>query len=215
MASPEASLLNFYGRTPLSRERLAASFSKPVVKKVKGILFVDFVRMLRAHKSVPLGDYLQVGDLVYLNQHIAPAAWYPMEVYERMGLAILAEIAGNDLELVRNWGRQTIDLLIAAQPELFTTDARETFMRFHVLRQSLFDYPAARITSIHDGEARIEISYGMSARAEEAAVHLSLGFIERLLELSKALNPEVRLRTRSWAGDEATVIHVRWQQASR
>jgi hypothetical protein len=183
------------------------------VKKVKGILFVDFVRMLRAHKGVPLKDYLQVGDLVYLNQHIAPSAWYPMEVYERMGLAILAEIAGNDLDLVRSWGRQTIDVLVAAQPGLFTTDARETFMRFHVLRQSLFDYPAARITAIHDGEARVEVAYGMCPKAEEAAIHLSLGFIERLLELSNALNPEVRLRARSWEGDETTVIHVRWQQA--
>jgi hypothetical protein len=204
--------LNFYGKTPLIRETLAAGFSKLVVKKVKGILFVDFVRMLRAHKSVPLENYLHAGDFAYLNQHIAPGTWYPMDVYERMGLAILAEIAGNDLDLVRDWGRKTIDVLVGAQPGLFTDDARETFMRFHVLRQSLFDYPAARITAIHDGEARIEISYGMSPKAEEAAVHLSLGFIERLLEKSGALNPEVRLRTRSWLGDEATVIHVRWQQ---
>ena len=183
------------------------------MKHVKGILFVDYVRMLRAHKGTPLEDYLQAGDLEYLNQRIDPAGWYPMDVYERMGLAILAKIARNDLELVRNWGRQSIDELALAQPELFASaDARETFMRFQVLRQSLFDYPAARIIAIHDGEARLEISYGMSPKAEEAATHQSMGFLERLLEISKASNPEVRLRTRSWEGDDTTVILVRWQQ---
>lgn len=200
----------------LTRETLGASFSKLSVKHVKGILFVDYVRMLRAHKGTPLGDYLQVGDLEYLIQRIDPTAWYPMDVYERMGLAILAEIAGNDLEMVRNWGRQTIDELALAQPELFAfADVRETFMRFQVLQQSLFDFPAVRITAIHDGEARLEISYGMSPKAEEAATHQSLGFIERLLEIANARNPEVSLRTRSWAGDDTTVILVRWQQTSR
>jgi hypothetical protein len=42
-----------------------------------------------------------------------------------------------------------------------------------------------------------------------------MGFLERLLELSKARNPEVGLRSQSWAGDETTVILVRWQQPSR
>ncbi len=186
------------------------------MKHVKGILFVDYVRMLRAHKDALLEAYLQAGDLEYLNQRIDPAGWYPMDVYERMGLAILAEIARNDLELVRNWGRQTIDELALAQPELFAGgDARETFMRFQVLRQSLFDYPAARITAIHDGEARLEINYGMSPKAEEAAAHLSMGFLERLLEISRAGHADVHLRTRSWEGDDTTVILVRWQQPSR
>src|SRR5512140_2338950 len=172
--------------------------------------------MLRAKKDAPLQDYLQPGDLEYLKGHIDPAGWYPMDVYERMGLAILAEIAGKDLALVRDWGRQTIDELVLAQPDLFAfADARETFMRFQVLRQSLFDYPAARIIAIHDGAARLEISYGMSPKAEEAATHQSIGFLERLLEISRARSPEVLLRKRSWEGNETTVILVRWQQPSR
>jgi len=186
------------------------------VKHVKGILFVDYVRMLRAHKGTQLEDYLQAGDLEYLNQRIDPAGWYPMDVYERMGLAILVEIAGDNLELVRNWGRQTIDELALAQPELFAyADTREAFMRFQVLRQSLFDFPAVRITAIHDGEARLEISYGMSPRAEQAATHQSIGFLQRLLEISGASNPDVRLRARSWDGDDTTVLLVRWQRTSR
>ena len=48
------------------------------MKHVKGILFVDYVRMLRAHKRTPLEDYLQPGDLEYLKERIDPAGWYPI-----------------------------------------------------------------------------------------------------------------------------------------
>lgn len=183
------------------------------MKHVKGVLFLDFVRMLHAHKEVPLDRHLRPEDLRYLAERIDPAAWYPMEVYERMGLAILAEIARGDLQAVREWGRRTIDELLLRQPELFeNADALELFMRFHVLRQSLFDFPAAQVTAIHDGQARLEIGYGMSATAEEAAVHQSLGFLERLIEVAGGVSPEVCLRSRSWAGDPATVIQVRWKR---
>jgi hypothetical protein len=172
--------------------------------------------MLRARKDLPLGSHLQPDDLGYLSQIIDPAAWYPMDVYERMGLAILAEIARGDLDLVRHWGWQSINELAVAQPELFAfADTRETFMRFQILRQSLFDFPAARITSIHDGEARLEISYGMSPKAEEAATYQSMGFLERLLEISKARKPEVHLKARSWQGDAATIVLVRWEPRAR
>ena len=180
------------------------------MKHVKGVLFVDYVRMLRSRKGVRLEAYLEAGDLEYLHQHIDPAGWYPLDVYERMGLAILTEVAGNNLDLVRTWGRRTIDELALVQPELLAhADPRKTFMRFQVLRQSLFDFPAVRISAIHDGEARLELSYGMSPRAEEAAVHLSMGFLERLLEVSGASHPEIQLLTRSCDGDPTTAILVR------
>ncbi|HYM62040.1 MAG TPA: hypothetical protein VEZ11_14255 [Thermoanaerobaculia bacterium] len=186
------------------------------MRHVKGILFLEYVRLLRANKGAPLAGHLLPDDFEFLNQRIDASRWYPMDVFERMGLAILAEIAGNDLELVRFWGRQSIDALALAQPDLFASaDPRETFMRFQVLRQSLFDYPAVQIIAIHDRAARLQISYGMSPKAEEAAAYQSMGFLERLLEISKAREPEVRLGSRSWAGDETTVILVRWQEPSR
>jgi hypothetical protein len=181
------------------------------VKQVKGILFADYIRMLRAHKETAWDAWLTPSDLVFLNERIDPAAWYPMDVFERLGLAILAEIAQGNLALVYAWGRRTIDELVAAQPEIFEqANPRESFMRFVVLRRSLFDFPAVQITSIHDGEARVEISYGMSAMAEEAATVQTMGFLERLVEIAGARNPEITLRSRSWAGDPATIVHARW-----
>lgn len=177
---------------------------------VKGVLFVDYVRMLRAAKGVAWEQHLPVQDLQYLAERIDIDAWYPMESYERLGLAILDGIAGGNFEMARAWGRRTIDDLQAAIPEIFADDPRETFMRFQVVRQALFNFPAAEVLGIRDGKATIAVNYGMSARAEEAAAWQSVGFLERLIEISGGKNVVAQLESRAWEGSPSTRISVAW-----
>ncbi len=180
-------------------------------RQVKGVLFADYVRMVRAAKQVAWEDHLLPQDLPFLAQRIESDAWYPMETYERMGLAILDVIARGDLETVRKWGRRTIDELHATLPELFGGDPRETFMRFQVMRQTLFNFPAAEVIAIRDGKATITVSYGMGARAEEAAAWQSVGFLERLMEVSGARDVDAQLESRAWDGAPVTRISVTWK----
>jgi hypothetical protein len=101
--------------------------------------------MLRSRRDVDWSQYLQPIDLSYLVQRIEADTWYPMETFERMGLAILAEIASNDLELVRTFGRMSIDWLVTQHANLVAAfDPRDTLMRFQVLRRSFFDYGRSR-----------------------------------------------------------------------
>lgn len=83
-------------------------------------------------------------------------------------------------------------------------------MRFQVLRQSFFDYPAITIREITDDEATITITYGMGPRAEEAASHQTLGFFARLLEVAGAKNVHIGFTERSWDGDPRTTLSMRW-----
>jgi hypothetical protein len=145
--------------------------------RVKGTLFVDYVRMLRRRSDVDWSQWLESVDLGYLVQRIDPDAWYPMETFERMGLAILSAIAQGDLDTVRIFGRVSIDWLCQTYGNLVAPgDPRDTLMRFQVLRRGFFDYPALEIGSISDGEASIVVSYGMGPRAEEAASWQTLAF---------------------------------------
>jgi hypothetical protein len=182
------------------------------VAQVKGTLFVDYVRMLRAKKDVDWSRYLTPLDLDYLEQRISPDAWYPMATFERMGVAILDEVAEKNLGLAKQWGRSSIDWLCAVHPNLVAPgDARESLMRFQVLRQGFFDYPALTIREIHDAGASIEVAYGMGARAEEAASHQTLGFFERLLEVSGATDVHVAFSARSWDGAPKTILTLEWR----
>lgn len=179
--------------------------------RVKGTLFVDYVRMLRGHKGVDWSKHLLPEDLSFLVQRIEPDAWYPMASFERMGLAILEEVAHGDLETVRAFGRISIDWLVQKHAQLVAAgDPRDTLMRFQVLRRGFFDYPALEMTSVSDGEATLVVSYGMSSAAEEAASWQTLGFFERLLEVAGGSQIEAWFSAKSWSGAPRTEVQLRW-----
>jgi eukaryotic-like serine/threonine-protein kinase len=183
-----------------------------VERRVKGTLFVDYVRMIRSAKTVDWSAHLQPEDLSYVVQRVDPDSWYPMESFERMGLAILAEIAGGDLQNVRAFGRASIDHLCLNHPDLVAPgDPRDSLMRFQVLRRTFFNYAAISINAISDEEASFAIEYGMSPAAEEAASWQTLGFFERLIEVSGARQVKAWFSSRSWNGELVTVAELRWE----
>jgi hypothetical protein len=184
----------------------------PPNRQVKGVLFVDYVRMLRGYKDVDWSAYLPAEDLSYLMARIDPGAWYPMATFERMGNQILRVVARGDTSAVRMWGRLSVDQLRAAQPMLVAPgDPIETLNRFRVLRSTFFDFDALDVLMLYDETAQIEIHYHMGMPAEEAASMQTLGFFERLLEIAGASEIKAAFRSRSWIGDPRTVLALDWR----
>jgi hypothetical protein len=176
------------------------------------VLFADYVRMIRGRKDVDWTKHLLVEDLQYVAKKIEPNAWYPMTTFERLGNAILAEVAGGQLEAVRLWGRFSVDQLRAATPQLVSDgDPAETLMRFRVLRATYFDFEALQVPVLNDEQAEIVIGYHMGETAEEAASYQTMGFFERLLEVAGASSVFAQFAQRAWAGDERTLLEVSWQ----
>jgi len=186
------------------------------MRKVKGELFLDYVRMIRSHKDIAWNRLLAPEDAHFLVERIDAQRWYPMAAFERMGNAILAQIAKNDLIQVRMWGRYQVDALWAMHETLVAPwDPVETLCRFRVLRGTFFDFEAIRLPILHDDEAHILVSYYMGMPAEEAAAYQTIGFFERLLELSGASSISARFLKRSWVGDEETRIELQWLMGAR
>lgn len=178
---------------------------------VRGVLFLDYVRMLRSKKGVPWHEYLASEDLPYLEARIEADRWYPMATFERMGNAILKHVAGGQLVAVEMWGRFSVRQLHAANPMLLAPgNPVETLNRFRVLRQTFFDFDALEVLMLNDEEAQIAIAYHMGMPAEEAASVQTMGFFVGLLELAGAIEIRSRLRTRSWAGDPRTILELQW-----
>lgn len=185
-------------------------------RHVKGTLFVDYVRMLRSRKNVDWTRHLPESDLPYLRKHIEPEAWYPMETFERFGLAILDELALGDLLVVRAWGRLQAEQLAKLEPRLLVPgDPRESLMRFQVVRRSFFDFDAVTIPELSDASARVFVDYGMGGRAEQAAGHQTLGFFGRLVELAGASSVRAGFEQRAWEGDGKTVVAIDWDLERR
>ena len=183
------------------------------MRQVRGVLFLDYVKMVRSFKGAPISTYLGDAETPYLTAKIDPDAWYPMAVFEKLGVAILATVARGELFPVQLWGRYSAQQLHKAYPALLEAGQPvETLRRFHVLRQTFFDFEAIKVPSIHDGEAQIAINYYMGETAEEAASYQALGFFEGLLEIAGAKDIRGDFRTKAWRGDTATLLSLRWAE---
>jgi len=65
-----------------------------MARNVKGVLFADYVRMIRHHKGVDWDRCLSPEDLQYVQTRVEPDQWYPMTTFERLGDAILVRSRG-------------------------------------------------------------------------------------------------------------------------
>jgi len=181
------------------------------MRQVCGILFLDYVRMLRRRKSEHLDKYLQPGDLQYLSQQIEPDGWYPMQVFERMGLAILGEIVGTETDSIRLWGRTQISEVLRFVPDLRVEGKpQDSITAVGTYLSALFDYPAVTVVDSAEGSATVRISYGMSAEAEEAACWQALGFFESLVEEAGGEAVRGEFTQTSWTGADATELKLHW-----
>jgi hypothetical protein len=181
--------------------------------KVKGGLFVDYVKMLKKKKGVDWSKYLLPRDLKFLEEQILPSEWYPYESFERMGIAVLHEVASGNMEVVLAFGQITLDEMARAFSNLVSKgDPRESLMRFEVLRNSFFNFNAVTIESISAYYAKLRIEYSMSREAEEAASFQAAGFFIQLLRLSGAKEIEYRFAGKSWAGDPSTILELKWKE---
>lgn len=182
------------------------------MRNVRGVLFLDYVRMVKAHRGVDWSALLAPDDVKYLQAQIDTSAWYPMETFERMGNAILRFVAGGKLLPVQLWGRFSAAQLRAAHPMLLApNDPVETLTRFRVMRETFFDFNALEVLMLHEGEAKIVIHYYMGMPAEEAASYQTMGFFEGLLELAGAKNIKAQFREKSWNGSTRTLLDLRWE----
>ncbi len=183
-----------------------------MIRSVKGVLFADYVRMIRRHKGEEFQRHLAPEDARFLVEYVEPDHWYPMASFERMGNAILAVVARNDMQAVRMWGRFSVDQLLSANPQLVADgDPVETLNRFRVLRASYFDFDALEIPMLVEDQAQVIVRYHMGMPAEEAACHQTMGFFERLLELAGAGSVDAHFAERSWAGDARTLLELNWR----
>lgn len=186
------------------------------VRHVRGLLFVDYVRMLRAQKTVDWNQRLTAEDVWFLSTRIDPDAWYPMETFERMGNEILRTVAHGEMFPVRLWGRYSAAKLHEGNPSLLAPDDPvETLNRFRVLRQTFFDFEALSVPMLLEDEAHIVIGYHMGMPAESAACYQTMGFFEGLLELAGAKDVDASFRERSWANALRTLLVIRWRSPAK
>jgi hypothetical protein len=182
-----------------------------LAENIKGILFLDYVKMIRSRKNVDWSKYLDQKDLIFVNENIDINGWYPISAFENLGEAVFEEVGQGDVNKVRDWGKFTITELAKVHSDLINKeDPCESIFRFHVLREGFFDYSVIDILTILENRVKLEIDYEMKEKAEMSLTYQTLGFIERLLELSGSKNINHEFLQKIWEGAESTILRVTW-----
>ena len=167
--------------------------------------------MVRAQKFVSWPRILRVDELAFVHQRIDVNAWYPMSSFERLNLAILSQTEYPSMDAVRLRGVLSARAFTKAGANLVAAnDPVETLMRVRVFRSTLFDFSTFEVPAISEGQARLEIRYGMSARAEEATCQQTIGFCEGVLGLAGAKGIRTVVGSCSWQGAEQTEVLLEW-----
>ncbi len=186
------------------------------MSRVRGTIFVDYVRLIRSKKEVDWSRYLEPVDFDFLSQKITDEAWYPTSTFERYGLGILHGVAGSSLGMVRQWGCFQVDAMLRIHPGILeTNNPCESLMRVAVHRKGFFDFEVLTIKEITDGHALFGLDYQMSDVAELAACMQTLGAFEELVRRAGGNDVNAQFTERAWEGADTTLLELTWVSPSR
>lgn len=183
-----------------------------MAKQVKGVVLLDYVRMIKRFKDIDWDKYLIAADKQYLEEMIIPAKWYPYETYVRMGDGIFHEVAKGNVELVRMWGRTMVDQFHNASKLVDDSDGPpEAIEKIYVLYDRYFDFKAVEMQLLDGNRLKVDMNDQWGDIAIEAYTFQFLGLVERIIELSGAKNIKTRFLKKYWEGDEKTEFELEWE----
>jgi len=181
-------------------------------KHVKGSLFQEYARMVKNLKQVDWGKYLTSSDLEIIHHMIIPSKWYPLESYQRLGVAVFQEIAQGKPEAALAWGRHTMDDLYSTYQQLVMVqgDPVSTLKKFHKLSRQFFDFDGFEIITLEHNYIQIKLSRDFGEIAVQGYTYQILGTIQRLIELCGMKEVKAEFDAKVWEGAPHTIFKLSW-----
>ena len=181
-------------------------------RMVKGTMLVDYIRLMRSRKDILWDKYLTEEDMELLKGRILPMGWYSFETFQRCGLAVLREIAGSDLNVVRQFGRLTMKNLIENTYPLIakSKDVFETFHALQNIRSRFFNFAAPTFDKIGPKSLRVTFENAPDTEGLEAFCYQYIGGYDYLIERYGGKNIQITWEKRAWEGDNGVSFVLKW-----
>lgn len=194
---------------------LIVNSGKAPERQVRGSLFADYVRMIKKNKQTDWSKHLDQADLEFLKQIILANQWYPMDSYQRLGAAIFTEIAHNDPEVARQWGRISMDRLVDLYKNRLIESGNplKTLEKFRLLNKRFFNFEGFYTSVLGETHVSIRIDRGFGTIGVQGYSYQMLGSLQRLLEHSGALGVKAEFSQKNWEGSANSVMDMLWQGA--
>jgi len=180
---------------------------------VKGSLIVDYVKMIRSNPKLAWAEQLTPQELEQVNQMILPGSWYPLEFFQRIGLATFKLIAKGNLQVIRLFGRASADRMNAENPGLISVGrARDTLRKYRLIQDRLYSFKPVQTDDLAPQHLLVH-TYSLPNETEAKLImEIVSGTMERLIELSGGRNIQIRLIEAAWEGAGQNTLEVTWEE---
>lgn len=182
-------------------------------KKVKGSLLVDYVRMIRANKDREWDKYLTEEDWKIINSRILPSAWYPLETFQRAGMATFHELAGGNLSAVRAWGKISMEQLLKNiyKSVIADNNPMKALERYILLRRQFFNFSEQEFEKVGEKHARVFLDYGPDREGGEPYAAQFEGGLEKIVEMTHGSTPKIESSRKEHKGFNGIVFDITWE----
>ena len=188
------------------------SEKKEEQRMVKGTMLVDYVRLVRSRKDIPWEKHLTKEDLDIIKGRILPMGWYPFEAFQRIGVSVMREIANNDLNIVRQFGRLAMKNLIDNTYPLIgkSKDIFEAFQALHNIRSRFFNFAAPNFEKIGPKSMRVTFENAPNTDGLEGFSYQYIGGYDYLIEHYGGKNINLTWEKKGWEGADCVAFVLSW-----
>lgn len=180
---------------------------------VKGLMLLDYVKLIRARKDIKWEELLSPDDLKIINARILPMGWYPFETYRNVGKAVLNEVAKGDMKIVKLFGRSYMQNVVE-NIYAFLSNRKDVFEAFKGLQDigsRFFNFAHPKFDKIGDRSLRVSIVGAPNDELVEALSNQLMGAYEFLVEKYGGKNVKTSIEKRQWKGDDITSFLIDWE----
>lgn len=181
--------------------------------KVKGTMLVDYVKIIRSRKDIPWEKYLTREDMDIVRQRIFPMGWYPFDFFRRAGLAILHEVANDDMEVVRQFGKITMKNLTEKTLTMLKdcNNVFDSFKRLNTIGDRFFNFATPRYEKEGEKSLRVTLMNVPDVEGVEAFCYQIIGNYEYMIEFYGGKNVKLDWDKKTWEGDKNTSFILSWE----
>lgn len=183
------------------------------LEKVKGTIFIDFVKTLRRLKDERLYQYLTNEDREIVSGVIFASGWYPLATYHRVLVAFWEVIAEKNPAAAREWGRMFGTRVFESiyKDTITIGNVSDGVKSFIFISKTFFTHAHLEEVSLSAHHAQLRVVRKVeSPVADEVFFYILCGALERFVEMSGGSNPRVTFGQKVLEIQRHVIFDLHW-----
>ncbi|MDD5223894.1 MAG: hypothetical protein PHE84_07875 [bacterium] len=183
-------------------------------EKVKGTIFVDFVKTIRSSKDERILSYLTEKDREVISGLIFPSGWYQLDTFLRCLTAVFEVLGDKKPENARMWGRVFgAKIFTGVYKDIKFTgdkDVPVALKGFALTSKTFFTGSGLEQVFAEGKKARFRVTRVTELPAITIFFHVLAGCLEVYIEMAGGQNPQVSFTEKVIDGKKEVVFETLW-----